>query len=67
MPAEDVRGRFNPGAIRESDIHQDDVRFEPLDRLYCGCLGSCLADNGNALAIVQDRSQADTDHFVIVD
>ena len=55
------------GAIREPNVHQDDVRSESIDRLHCSQLGSCFTDNGNAVMIMQDGSQADTDHFVIVD
>ena len=43
---------FNPGDIRESDIHQNDVRFESLDHSHRGGFGSCLADDGNALVVV---------------
>ncbi len=67
MPGENSAAGFDPGAVRESDIHQDDVRSESLDRLHRGGFGSYLADDGNALVVVQDGSQADTDYFVIVD
>jgi hypothetical protein len=47
-----LTSRFNPGAIRESGIHQDDVRVESRDRPHRGGFESCLADDGNALIIV---------------
>jgi hypothetical protein len=47
-----LTSRFNPGAIRESGIHQDDVRVESCDRPHRVGFGSCLADDGNALIVV---------------
>jgi len=67
MPGQNSTTGFDPGAVRESHIHQDDVRSESLDRPHRGGFESCLADDGNAVVVVQDGSQADTDHFVIVD
>jgi len=52
MPGENITTGFNPGAIRESDIHQNDVRFESLDHSHRGGFGSRLADDGNALVVV---------------
>jgi len=52
MLGENITRDFNTGTIRESDIHQDDVRFESLDRLHRASFGSCLADDCNALAVV---------------
>jgi hypothetical protein len=41
--------------------------LEAIDRLHRSYFGSCFTDNGNAVMVVQDGSQANTDHFVIVD
>ena len=67
VPGENFTGCFNPGTIWESNIHQDNIWFEPLDRPHCSSFGCCLADDSNAVVIVQDGSQTDSDHFMVVD
>jgi hypothetical protein len=41
--------------------------MESRDGPHGGGLRSCLADDDNALVVVQDGAQADTDDLVIVD
>jgi hypothetical protein len=67
VTGENLTTGVDAGAIREPNVHQNYVRSEPIDRLHRSYFGSCFSDNGNAVTIMQDGSQADTDHFVIVD
>ena len=67
VTGENLTSGVDAGAIREPNVHQDDVRLEAIDRLHRSYFGSCFTDNGNAVMVVQDGSQANTDHLVIVD
>jgi len=67
LTGENTTTGIDAGAIWKSNVHQDDIRSESIDRLHSGYSGSCFTDDSNAVMIVQDSSQANTDHFVIVD
>ena len=58
---------FDAGPIRKADIHQDHIRPKTLRFFRRLGLGVRFSHDRDALIIVQNGSQPDANHFMVVD